>query len=430
MFSDIPLPKMDPAGFMVGAMHSDNALTKENLDNQMSRINNEIKAPYAAMAQPFAQAALQQAQATPQLTMAQVKNALANAAFTSGPQTQQAMAQTNYINGPQSQQALANAGLLGQDAKIKAFQLANPAYINPEAYQWSQPIPGMGGSVGNSSVNTNSGNPISSGGLNGAIGSQQPSQNPLSNPGQNQFNPQNYGDLRRQMLMNQFNAQNAKSQTDIKNNNAYPYLHATPDAKNFMIAKLAGAGISPDESIAELSNGKNVNQILQDRGFNPDDIQPHYIATSKDVEEMHKKQAALSALSSLSSHITSATSPYSSTMYGYSPQQVADSIRDSDPDKQAQFLAARQLQTELAAVRGKMVGLNMGKTVLNSMIDKNMGDVKVFKPYVSSEVYTKMQNYIDKWLSESVNSANDAVSNIGSAKSSSDENDPLGLRKK
>ena len=117
----------------------------------------------------------------------------------------------------------------------------------------------------------------------------------------------------------------------------------------------------------------------------------------------------LEELKSLEKPLEEAIAPYSQKIYGYSPQQLADAIKNTDPDKQAKFLAARALQPELSALRLNVAGAKVGITAIQEMTNKSLGKSNIYEGLVKPQVYKKMQEYITKWVSDAGKAYNDKI---------------------
>lgn len=224
-------------------------------------------------------------------------------------------------------------------------------------------------------------------------------------------------DIIKQSLLSSINKNKALGDYYQKRSNSYAYSTAPINYKNYITAQLAGAGIDPDQGINEMVNqGATLDDILQQHGFDKNTRPaPDYFATGTNQTQLVQRQARLAEVNNLENVMKNAMAPYAQTVAGFSPSQIKDALSGSDPDKQAQFLAARALQPELAIIRANMAQGSVGQDAIKALVDKGLGNVKVYQAQVTPKVYSKMQDYMNQWLTGAVNSANAKVlhTNIG-----------------
>lgn len=182
----------------------------------------------------------------------------------------------------------------------------------------------------------------------------------------------------------------------------FNYLHATPEAKNYMIAQLAGAGIDPSVAISRLSNGETVPEILKSAGFDPANApDPDFLPTRGNVQQLKQRQAALKEVDKLSSFISSGLGPYSRSWFGYSPKQIGQAMLGMNPEEQKKFLAARMLAPELSSARLMLAQGKTGITAIQQIMDKSLINAKSFQSFVSPEVFKGAQEMADAALRDS-----------------------------
>lgn len=402
MFSAIPLPEnyaAKPGGTVVPAMAAINSLSKQMLENKMQQMKNQIQAPYAQMAVPFAQAELEQKQAIPGLTKAQ---------------TQQALGAANQAN--------AQAGYLGSETGINQFKLQNPAYINPEAWMYTSPDYQRAAFGSNPQPNT--GNPNANPMANIPAGPDNMQQNnlapptPMSPMGQNNFQqnpinlpaPRSMAELKGMQMRAAVQAALAKSQEDIKNNNAFNFKNAPKDEQEAMLAQLHGAGLDPYDAMQRLTSGESVRQVLQDEGFDPQNPPPlAYVATDEDRKNVNLRKTALAQVNNLSDWVGKSLGPYSRTIMGYSPRQIVEAMNGMNKEQQANFLAARMIMPDLAGFRTTVAGLRAGRGMIKEMTDRAMAESHLFQGLIAPDVFERAQQIATDRLSGSARAANDVI---------------------
>ncbi len=368
------------------------------------------------------------------------KNALANRYY--GPTQEAAINYQNALTGAVPSQIDLREGQAQQaqqEAAKNAFMIKNPQYLNAEGYLYSRPIVGnVGGnnqtvtnnnrpsitgtppetnsndtysgtapSSTNSMVNSNPGTALTGGGSNAMIPSA-PSTNPMVNASSNGQQLQTLGDYKISGMQAAAQAAMAKAQQDIKNNNAYGYQHATKDGQAAMEAQLIGAGMSPDEAQNEFAQGKSMNQILLDHGYDPANPPPlSYPNTDEDRKNINTRRAAVAQVNNLGSWVSDSLGPYSQTIHGYSPKQVIDAMNGMNRDDQINFLAARMIMPDLAGFRTQVAGLHAGKGMIQEVLNRTLAESRIFQGLVQPDIFTAAQNLATQKLTEASNAAND-----------------------
>lgn len=224
----------------------------------------------------------------------------------------------------------------------------------------------------------------------------------------------------------------ANSDLNAKRAAGYSFNSLSMPDKEFLTSQAAGMGINRDEAIKRFNSGENINQMAISEGFDPNNLpEPIYPLTQSGQTQLKQRQAANSEIKVLGKRISDAMAPFSRQIGGYSPAQIANALAGKNEDQQAKLLAARALQPELAAIRLRMGGGNVGIEAIREMTHSSMGQIKNLQALVSPEVYSKTNEYVDQWLTEAVEAAN-KKSTEGVAKkenkSSNSDNDPLGIR--
>lgn len=194
--------------------------------------------------------------------------------------------------------------------------------------------------------------------------------------------------------------------------NSHEWNSMTPSVKENVIALGNGLGIRPDVLIKGMTQGKTFQDIAQEHGYKPKDIEnvtSKYLATSGNVKLENERQKKVAELNVIEDHVTEALAPYIGTIGGYSMLQTIDALKGESPDKQARYFAARALQPELAAIRINVMGGNVGQGAIEEMVHSALGSSKVIQGLVKPEVYKKMQHYITEWLKEGSAAATESI---------------------
>jgi len=202
---------------------------------------------------------------------------------------------------------------------------------------------------------------------------------------------------------------NQQAQTALHQKQAagYDFNSLPVGSKEYLLAQTAGMGIDPVEGRKLLASGKSLEQIAVENGYDPNNLpEPVYPLTKAGQTAFKNRQAANEEIKALSSKISDASKSYSRKLFGQSPKLILEALQGKNKEGQAKALAARALQPELAAIRLRMGGGNVGIEAIREMTDTSMGHLKVIDGMVSPEVYEKAQKYVDEWLTEAVEAAN------------------------
>jgi len=199
------------------------------------------------------------------------------------------------------------------------------------------------------------------------------------------------------------------SQADYYQSRAsgYNFQSLPPTEKSYMIAQAAGMGVDPMQAAAQFNNGATIQSIAQQKGLDPNNLPtPLYAATPATVQLIQRRDQALNEINSIMPNITSSMAPYARQFAGFSPSQIAGAINNADPDQQARFLAAKALMPEMASLRLKAMGGNIGIEAIREVNNQSMGNIKSFQGLVSPKVYQSAQNYVDQWINQGADAAN------------------------
>jgi hypothetical protein len=330
---------------------------------QKAIYENMIQKPYAQNASDFAMADLSQKKSNVGLTNAQIKEALARVPFIN--------AQTERENFLTANPLLSLGGTAGQVGAI----------------QYIQQHPELFGSTQNQTTN------------------QSPNQsNSQIGTGLN-----NYSQMIRDSLLTQLQKDQSLAQLNTQRAQGQNYLALTPDQKNFVLAQGAGMGIEPTEMAKYLLSGKTVSDIAKEKGFDPNNLpEPIYALTPSGRTQLERRQQAQAEINVLDKKLTEAMAPYSRRVMGYSPKQIGEALSGTNDDTQAKFLAASALQPEMAQIRLRLGGGNVGIEAIRELTKSSMGHINHLQSTISPSVYKKAQEYMNSWLNEAANAANRA----------------------
>lgn len=202
---------------------------------------------------------------------------------------------------------------------------------------------------------------------------------------------------------------NQQAQTELhqKQASGYDFNSLPISSKEYLLAQTAGMGIDPVEGRKLLASGKSLEKIASDNGYDPNNLpEPVYPLTKAGQTAFKNRQAANEEIKALSGKISNATKEYSRKLFGQSPKLILEAIQGKNEEGQAKALAARALQPELAAIRLRMGGGNVGIEAIREMTNTSMGHLNVIDGMISPNVYSKAQEYVDQWLTEAVDAAN------------------------
>lgn len=197
------------------------------------------------------------------------------------------------------------------------------------------------------------------------------------------------------------------------------------DNKKSLLAQARGMGYDDNEAARLFSQGKSIADLAVSKGLDPNNLpSPDYAPAGSNVAAAQKRNQQLTEINKLNPILTQAIAPYSRRIDGFSINQIADAIKNDDPDQQARFLAARALNPEMNALRAKAMGANVGIETLREIQNASMGNIRTFNGLVSPDVYTKANQYIDQWLETAVNASNKVA--LGDKSTDSQSQSPAG----
>jgi hypothetical protein len=169
----------------------------------------------------------------------------------------------------------------------------------------------------------------------------------------------------------------------------------------------AGRGIAPqltDKQLVDFyAQGGSNEQLGEMVGKSPQEVaeaERRYAATNSTISNLQQGEGALAEEEVLSKFITPALAKYSGTWFGYSPSQVMDAFKSDkvSEDDQAEFLAARALAAEQAAIRARLANASNAQEALRDLKASSLNEFKIFQPFINPSVYAKTQRNIDREL--------------------------------
>lgn len=176
------------------------------------------------------------------------------------------------------------------------------------------------------------------------------------------------------------------------------------DEKKRAIGLTTAMGIDPVEGTQLLRSGKTLQDIAKEKGVKLEDITPVYPLTTENTKQLQKRTGYVAELKDLESKVAEPLSRYPDKIRGYSLKQIADSVDNKNPDEMGKVLAARALSPEIAALRLKVAGGNIGIEAINALTEKSLQDSKIIEGLVDTPTYLATQKYITQWLEEAANS--------------------------
>jgi hypothetical protein len=407
-----------------------NALYQQSMQNQYLGANMQAALRKQQLANQISQA---QANVAPQMTAADLAYKQA--------QTPNLNAATQYILSGQIPSAQAQAGYIGTEAAKNQFSINNPSTMlqglpgqigglavlrnmgmlsNGQVPQSSAPtqdqnfVNGMNNGVPMRAPAMPSAGAMTGGNQNGApILPPNPygtPQNPAAGVGQGNGDLSSFEGARN-LLMQGITApiQEKVAQANYYQSRAsgFPFNSLPQNTKTYMIGQAAGMGIDPQDAIKAYYNGETISSLAQQRGLDPNNLPtPLYSATPQTVQLIQRRDQALNEINSIMPNITTAMAPYSRQFAGFSPSQISSAITNDNPDQQARFLASKALMPEMASLRLKAMGGNIGIEAIREVNNQSMGNIKSFQGLVSPKVYSAAQNYVDQWINQGADAAN------------------------
>lgn len=199
--------------------------------------------------------------------------------------------------------------------------------------------------------------------------------------------------------------QNARGEYLEARTKALPFTLMTPTAKNHEISVGKALGYTYGEATDLLTQGKSLRDLAVAKGEDPNNLPlPEEAATTATLTAYQKSKVGLAGLNAIDTDITEAMAPYSKRFKGWSPKQIGQSILGLNEDAQGDYLGARAMQLELAAMRARGGGALAGVTLLQEIVENSQGEIKNMGINVSEKVFRRMNEFINK----NINKMNEA----------------------
>lgn len=202
------------------------------------------------------------------------------------------------------------------------------------------------------------------------------------------------------------------------------------------IGLMTAMGVDPVEATSLLRKGTSASQYAKDNGIDISNVTPQYALGEQNIKDVQRTAAYFDELGSLEKNISEGMAEYPNRLRGYSLDQIADMLAGDKPEKVGKALASAALQPELASLRLKVQGGNIGIEAIRELTSKSLGNLKTVESLVDKPTYMAMQRYINQWLRdagsirikslESYGKLKGALKK-GAEKESGMGDDPLGL---
>ncbi len=182
------------------------------------------------------------------------------------------------------------------------------------------------------------------------------------------------------------------------------------------VGLMTAMGVDPVEAVSLLRRGTSASQYAQDKGIDIATVTPKYALGEQNIKDVQRTSSYFDELGSLEKNISAGMSEYPNRFKGYSLDQIADQLAGDKPEKVGKALAAAALQPELAALRLKVQGGNIGIEAIRELTNKSLGNLKAVESLVDKPTYLAMQKYINQWLHEAGNIRIKTLENYGKLK--------------
>lgn len=200
------------------------------------------------------------------------------------------------------------------------------------------------------------------------------------------------------------------------------------------IGLMTAMGVDPVEAASMLRKGTSASEYAKQQGIDISEVTPKYALGEQNIKDVQRTAAYFDELGSLEKHVSEGMSEYPNRLKGYSLDQIADQLAGDKPEKVGRALASAALQPELAALRLKVQGGNIGIEAIRELTDKSLGNLKTVESLVDKPTYLAMQKYINQWLREAGQIRIKSLEGYGKLKGALNKSnsgmgsDPLGLR--
>lgn len=177
------------------------------------------------------------------------------------------------------------------------------------------------------------------------------------------------------------------------------------------------------QGIFELPDGTKINPLSPAAQSSLDRLAKYGSTAAIITGNMRGKQAE-TEIDVLNRYANAGTQPYANTIFGYSPAQIADSLKNDDAAqiRQGRFIAGQALNYEIAQNRIKLANGQPGVNSTQELIDLSQQNIKSKFPKLSAKARQEASDYLNKALKE----ANEARQSIGIGASSAYTINPKG----
>lgn len=167
------------------------------------------------------------------------------------------------------------------------------------------------------------------------------------------------------------------------------------------IGLMSAMGVDPVKAVSYLrQSGNDATKYAEENGINIADVTPKYALGEQNIKDVQRTSAYFDELGSLEQNISRGMAKYPNRLKGYSLEMIADQLQGDKPEEVGEALAAAALQPELASLRLKVQGGNIGIEAIRELTNKSLGKLNTVEALVDKPTYEAMQNYINKWLKE------------------------------
>jgi hypothetical protein len=236
-----------------------------------------------------------------------------------------------------------------------------------------------------------------------------------------------------QGMMQQNESKQAAADYNRVRTNGYNFNQLPVSQKELVLAKLAGMGIEATEGLRMLNKGKGIDEIAQEKGFDPNNLpDPIYPTTPTDRNRMRQRNAAIVELKEIDDVVTKGMGPYIGVKIGdWSPAQISDAISGKNTHQLAMFLAANALKVEASAVRMKAMGGNVSEAAIENLTKTAYGSLEPFRGYIADpKAWTEAQDIISKTIGRAAGKANKAMMSLKLENEPSDKEMSIEVSKK
>lgn len=256
-----------------------------------------------------------------------------------------------------------------------------------------------------------------------------------SNLGFDLSTPQGQADFLEKAMFAQQAKDMALGQYYNTRNQFLDFKSQPPTVQNEMIATARGYGMSPDEALAFFKNGGTLEQakdIGRSRGINVDEAMPINAPTSTTISRDQLAVGREAELSYMAPRINAKLEPYARKFAGMSIDQIADSATGENQTRLGEYLGARALSTELAAIRNTIAGAESGIEAIKMVKEQMYGTIRDAELNMTPEAFNAMQKFIDDTIVGAFEARRKAVFKPEAQKISkgvmNSGEDPLGIR--